>query len=187
MTNTPTPKTLNSVERRALERLTKNHFETLTSELDSLYNEAREQAHREYDAKLDASRRGRDAKVKKVRADLAKIVQKANADIDTLKTTAERDGYALELTTPGRYGAEAFTTITVTLADVDDAVAKKEYDRAMSDLRKAYDQGVAALRRKELEVMRELLLSALTSDTAKEFLNGLPIATDLFRAAAIES
>jgi hypothetical protein len=186
---TTDPKTLNSVERRTLEKLVKNDYETLSTELLAMYEQACEAAHKAHQATLDKTAAGRDVKAVRVREALARIVQKATADVEKIISTAEREGFTLELGGAfDRYGnPKAFNGFRATLEGIEDAKADKELAEELERLRRQYQSASTFMHRQELTVQRELLLTALTSDTAKEFLAGIPSARDLFLTAAIES
>jgi len=182
-------KPLNSVERRTLEKLVKNDYETLSAELHVIYEKACIEAGARHKATIEKSAAGRDAKAMKVRAALAKIEQKANADVDRVIAAAEREGYSLNLTGGrDRYGDPgAYRGFKVSLAEIEDAKADKTLKDELASLSRQYNAAKSQLRRQELTVQRELLLTALTSDAAKEFLNQIPSARDLFVNAAIEA
>jgi hypothetical protein len=182
-------KTLNSVERRALEKLVKNDYETLSTELTVMYEQACEKAHKEHQATLDKTAAGRDAKAAKVRETLSRIVQKATADVEKIVSTAEREGFTVKLGGVfDRYGnPKAFSGFHATLEGIEDSKADKQLKSELDRLLRQYQMATFLMHRQELTVQRELLLTALTSDTAKEFLTAIPSARDLFVTAAIEA
>jgi hypothetical protein len=188
MTVATESKALSSTERRALEKLVKNDYETLRTELDVMYQQACKEARDEYERTLAKTAAGRDAKAEKIREALARISHKATADIEKVVATADREGYRLHVGGTDQYGnPKSFKSFQVSLHEITDAKAEKNLKSELERLGRQYQTATTLMRRQELTVQRELLLTALTSDTAKDFLTQIPSARDLFTAAAIEA
>jgi hypothetical protein len=160
-------------ERQALTRLIKNDFESLVSELETLKLDALHQAQQEFSALFQASLPARHEYMDKVNTQIDVITK----EIRNLELQAQEDGY--ELSYSGyRSSSHRVTSVT-------DTKIQREYDKRKQEIEYQYRKAIELLRRKRLDTERGLLLAAITSEEAQEFMNALPTAKSLFEQAAI--
>jgi hypothetical protein len=163
-------------ERQALTRLIKNDFETLVSELETLKLDALNLAHNEYRAALNATSVTRYAYMDEINEEIQSITKK----VRDLEIQAKNDGYELSFS-----GYRGYADGKVT--SVNDTSAKQSYEQRKQEIDYQYRKAIELLRRKKLDTERGLLLAAITTEEAKEFLDALPSAKEIFALAAAEN
>lgn len=192
VTETPAPvKTLSATERRSLEKIVKNDYDTLYNDLHAMYQQARKDAEREYreaTGKAQADAAG-------IRETLADKIEAASVrlrkDLDAMFAAAAKAGYDVEvISAPGRY-QDPFTAndvhrVAYRINGLNIAGIKENYTETINTLEQQYHMANRILDKKRLETQRTLLLSAITSDVALDFLNAIPSAKELFTAAITE-
>lgn len=184
-------KTLSATERRSLEKIVKNDYDTLYNDLHAMYQQAHKDADREYreaTGKAQADAAGiRETLAEKIEAASTRI----RKDLDAVFAAAAKAGYDLEVVSaPGRY-QDPFTAsdvhrVAYRINGLNIAGIKERYAETINTLDQQYHMANRILDKKRLETQRTLLLSAITSDVALDFLNAIPSAKELFTAAITE-
>lgn len=168
MTNTTTTATISASERNALTRLVKNDFDTLLTEIEALASEAVAQARAEYEATNRAYKEKVEKAVAALNADIQKRTQKIRED-------AEAAGYDVRFSRD--YGKDYRVELNGSPVQIQ---AKELLDDRLREIQTARANAENTLKRERLDIERDILVTAITSTAAQDFLGKIPRARDLF-------
>lgn len=170
-------KPMNSVERRELAKIIKSEFVTLLTEasnrLDDEYElkelELRE-AHKEELKKINEAGDKWRQKARKLEEEMRAFVSTSRLEGYLLVGASNSSGYASRGTVSNLVNFQVNNTEFTSQALEDEVGAlKRDLQRAKRDI-------VTLLNRKEVEVLKDLSLTALETEGAKEFMSKIPDA-----------
>lgn len=180
-------KGMNSVERRELGKIIRSEFETLMQEAQNRLQDEQEvlelKAREEHKAEiLDA-----DAKAEALREKARALADEVNQFLADMRL----EGFVLEggsSTAMSRMSGSASATgglvnIQVTSQTFTSTALREALADAKRDAQRNVRDITTHIRRQENAVLKELSLSALESDEARDFLSNIPDAASLIAAA----
>ena len=162
---------MNSVERRELAKVVKAEFENLRNEISARLKDRRDNQEEEiklkYKKQLEAVSKAAEKQVEKVR--------KAQADVDLFVSQKVAEGY--RIVNNGNYAARI---ALVTVQYGSGSFSSTEMEDQLRHLDNAYQKDLRDatnfLARRETSVLKELSLSVLETDQARQFLGNIPDA-----------
>lgn len=163
---TKTTKTITATQRRAIEKLIKNDFETLETELYDFENAEHARLSAEFNAISDAY----EQKV-------AKALERINAQ------TKERVAKVIADAADAGFEVSLYRDQNIEVRSVQQKAAQAEHSKAVHELRERAKAARNALRRRRLNIERDLILASLTSEDAMDFINQIPTVRELMENA----
>jgi len=164
-TTQPVVKPMSRDDRRSLERLIKNNNEATKNELTMLREAAVAQAREE---SIDATRQRRT----ELRLELQ---TEFNAYVRSMQDRAEAEGFKIKF--------DRYTENGTRIAELEDVKGQTIYDARVREIDRHFQAASRVLYRNGLNIERELLLTSLTSEAVRAFLESIPTAQDLFNNA----
>lgn len=169
------PKPMNSVERRELGKIIKSEFETLLVEATNRLDD-------EYEVKEIQLREAHQDELKKINEAADKWRQKARKLEEEMRgfvSSSRVEGYMLVGSTRQGYGQGAvgsLVTFQQNNAEFTSQALEDEVLGLKRDLQRAKRDILTLIHRKEVEVLKDLSLTALETEGAKEFMSKIPDA-----------
>jgi hypothetical protein len=165
---------MNSVERRELAKVVKAEFENLRNEISARLKDKRDNQEEEvklkYKKQLEAVSKAAEKHIEKVK--------KAQADVDLFVSQKVAEGYRLTNGNGDYNGSRRGALVTIGYGGTNFSSTEMEDD--LRQLRGAYDKdlrdAINFLARRETSVLKELSLSVLETDQARQFLGNIPDA-----------
>lgn len=159
-------KTITATQRRAIEKLIKNDFETLEAELYDFESAEFARLNTEFNAVSEAY----EAKV-------SKQLERLNAQ------TRERIAKITADAAEAGFDVTFYRLNDIEVRGVQQKAAQEKFNKDTAELRERAKAARNALRRRRLNIERDLILASLTSEDAMDFISQIPTVRELMENA----